>query len=127
MLFDYYFFTIHDIDALLRSDEALAVQVIDGSVILAVGSDVESLNAGGLPSVVAAHHKLWCVCCCIRDDEVATTRVDTHVLSGIVELVVITQHQFGLVTASQGCRRVGAHELDGTLTSTIAFPECGCC
>ena len=61
MLFDYYFLTVHDIDALLRSAEALAVQVIDGSVILAFGSDVESLNAGGLSSIVEAHHKLSCV------------------------------------------------------------------
>jgi len=48
MLFDYYFFTIHDINALLRSVEALSIEVIDGSVLLTVGSDVGGLNTRGL-------------------------------------------------------------------------------
>jgi len=48
MLFDYYFFTIHDINALLRSVEALSIEVIDGSVLLTVGSDVDGVNTRGL-------------------------------------------------------------------------------
>ena len=126
MLFDYYFFTIHDVQTLSGSAEALTVEVVDGIVVLTALINVERLDGGSHLVVIETHHKLLCVCCCIRDDKVATTRVDTHVLSGLVELVLITQHQFGLVIGIQGCRRVGAYELDGTVIVTIAFPECGC-
>jgi hypothetical protein len=78
LLFNHVFFTVYYINALLRSTEALTVEVIDGTVILVLALDLERLNACGL-SVIETHHNTSRACIIWGNDKVATAAANVDV------------------------------------------------